>query len=54
MDETQMTEAARAAIAFTGGTGIKDMGKAINAKEAHPGETDFAKASAIVRGLLAG
>ena len=32
---------------------IKDMGKVVNAlKAAHPGEMDFAKASAIVKGLL--
>jgi uncharacterized protein YqeY len=43
------------AIASTGATGIKDMGKVVNAlKAAHAGEMDFAKASAIVKGLLAG
>ena len=31
------------------------MGKVVNAlKAAHPGEMDFAKASAIVKGLLSG
>ena len=55
MDETEVTAAARAAIAVTGAASVKDMGKVINAlKEAHPGEMDFAKASAIVRSLLAG
>ncbi len=55
MDETEVTAAARAAIAETGAASVKDMGKVINAlKEAHPGEMDFAKASAIVRSLLAG
>ena len=55
MNESEMTAAAQAAIAATGATGIRDMGKVINAlKEAHPGEMDFARASAIVRGLLAG
>ena len=55
MDEAEMSAAARGAIAATGATGVKDMGKVINAlKEAHPGRMDFARASAIVRSLLAG
>ena len=55
MDEAEVTAAARAAIAATGAASVKDMGKVINAlKEAHPGEMDFAKASAIVRSLLTG
>ena len=55
MDEAEVTAAARAAIASTGATSVKDMGKVVNSlKEAHPGEMDFAKASAIVRSLLAG
>ena len=55
LDEAEVTAAARAAIAATGAASVKDMGKVINAlKEAHPGEMDFAKASAIVRTLLAG
>ena len=50
-----MIAAAKAAIASTGATSIKDMGKVVNAlKAAHPGEMDFAKASAIVKGLLTG
>jgi uncharacterized protein len=55
MDEAEVTAAARAAIASTGATSVKDMGKVVNSlKEAHPGEMDFAKASAIVRSMLAG
>src|SRR5271157_1976105 len=55
MDEAEVTAAARAAIAATGATSVKDMGKVVNAlKEAHPGQMDFAKASAIVKTLLAG
>ena len=55
MDEQAVIAAAKAAIASTGATNVKDMGKVVNAlKAAHPGEMDFAKASAIVRGLLAG
>ena len=55
MDEAAVTAAAKAAIASTGATSVKDMGKVVNAlKTAHAGEMDFAKASAIVKGLLAG
>jgi uncharacterized protein len=55
MDEQAVIAAAKAAIASTGATGLRDMGKVINAlKAAHPGQMDFAKASAIVKGLLAG
>jgi uncharacterized protein YqeY len=55
MDEQAVTAAAKAAIASTGATSVKDMGKVVNALQAeHPGEMDFAKASAIVKGLLAG
>jgi uncharacterized protein len=55
MDEAAVTAAAKAAISATGASSIKDMGKVVNAlKEAHPGQMDFAKASAIVKGLLAG
>ena len=55
MDEAAVTAAARAAIAATGASSIKDMGKVVNAlKTEHAGEMDFAKASAIVKGLLTG
>ncbi len=55
MDEAEMTAAAKAAIAETGAASVKDMGKVVNAlKVAHPGQMDFAKASAIVKGLLSG
>ena len=55
MDEAAVTAAARAAIAATGAASIKDMGKVVNAlKETHPGQMDFAKASAVVKSLLAG
>ena len=55
MDENEMTAAAKAAIAATGAASVRDMGKVVNAlKEAHPGQMDFAKASAIVKSLLAG
>ena len=55
MDEGAVIAAAKAAIAATGAASIKDMGKVVNAlKEAHPGQMDFAKASAVVKSLLAG
>ena len=55
MDEPAVTAAAKAAIASTGAASVRDMGKVVNAlKTAHPGQMDFAKASAIVKGLLAG
>jgi uncharacterized protein len=55
MDEAAVIAAAKAAIAASGATSVKDMGKVVNAlKTAHPGEMDFAKASAIVKGLLSG
>jgi uncharacterized protein len=55
MDEAAVIAAARAAIASTGAASVRDMGKVVNAlKAAHPGQMDLAKASAIVKGLLAG
>jgi uncharacterized protein YqeY len=55
MDEASVIAAAKAAIASTGATSVKDMGKVVNAlKSEHAGEMDFAKASAIVKGLLTG
>ena len=54
MEEQAMTAAVRAAIAATGATSVRDMGKVVAAlRAAHPGEMDFARASAIVKGLLA-
>jgi uncharacterized protein YqeY len=53
MDEAGVTEAARAAIAETGASGMRDMGKVVAMlKEKYPGQMDFARASAIVKGLL--
>src|SRR6202044_2230570 len=55
MDEAAVIAAAKAAIASTGAASVRDMGKVVNAlKAAHPGQMDFAKASAIVKGLLGG
>ena len=53
MDEAAVKAAAEAAIAETGAASIKDMGKVVAALKAkYPGQMDFAKASAIVKGLL--
>jgi uncharacterized protein len=55
MDEAAIVAAAKAAIASTGAAGMRDMGKVLAAlKDGYPGQMDFAKASAIVKGLLAG
>lgn len=55
MDEAGIIAAAKAAIASTGAAGMRDMGKVVSAlKEGYPGQMDFARASAIVKGLLAG
>jgi uncharacterized protein YqeY len=55
MDEAAVIAAAKAAIASTGAAGMRDMGKVIAAlKDAYAGQMDFSKASAIVKGLLAG
>ena len=55
MDEAAITAAAKAAIASTGAAGMRDMGKVVAAlKDGYPGQMDFARASAIVKGLLAG
>jgi uncharacterized protein YqeY len=55
LDEAAVKAAAAAAIAEVGATSIKDMGKVVGALKAkYPGQMDFAKASAIVKGLLTG
>ena len=55
MDEAGMIAAAESAIALTNAASIKDMGKVVAAlKEAYPGQMDFARASAIVKGMLSG
>jgi uncharacterized protein YqeY len=55
MSEDDVRTAAQAAIAETGAAGVKDMGKVIGLlKQRHSGQMDFAKASGVVKGLLAG
>jgi uncharacterized protein YqeY len=53
LDDAAITAAAREAIAATGAASQKDMGKVIGAlKQKYAGQMDFAKASAIIKGLL--
>src|SRR5580692_11167912 len=53
MDEAAVIAAAKAAIASTGAVGMRDMGKVVTAlKESYPGQMDFTRASAVVKGLL--
>ncbi|AZO22281.1 MULTISPECIES: GatB/YqeY domain-containing protein [unclassified Mesorhizobium] len=53
LDDAAIMAAAREAIAVTGAASQKDMGKVIGAlKQKYAGQMDFAKASAIVKGLL--
>ena len=55
MDEDAIIAAATAAIASTGAAGMRDMGKVVAAlKQAYPGQMDFTRASAVVKGLLGG
>ena len=53
MDEAAVIAAAKAAIVSTGAVGMRDMGKVVTAlKERYPGQMDFTRASAVVKGLL--
>jgi len=55
MDEDAIIAAARAAIASSGAASMRDMGKVVAAlKQAYPGQMDFTRASAVVKGLLGG
>jgi uncharacterized protein YqeY len=54
MSEHEARAAIAVAITDTGAAGMKDMGKVMAAlKERHAGQMDFAKASGIVKGMLA-
>ena len=54
MSDDEVKAAIAAAISETGAAGMKDMGKVIGALKAkHAGKMDFAKASALVKGMLA-
>jgi uncharacterized protein YqeY len=53
LDEAEIEAAARAAIAETGSTSIKDLGKVMGAlRERHAGVIDLGRAGGIVRHLL--
>ncbi|MCG6122798.1 MAG: GatB/YqeY domain-containing protein [Microvirga sp.] len=55
LDEAETREAIRAEIAETGASSMKDMGKVIAAlRGKYAGRMDFAKASGVVKELLAG
>jgi uncharacterized protein len=55
MSEDEVKAAISAAIAETGAAGMKDMGKVIAVlKGKFAGKMDFAKASGLVKGMLAG
>ena len=55
MSEDEVKAAIDAAIAETGAAGIKDMGKVIGVlRGQYAGRMDFGKASALVKGALAG
>lgn len=54
MDEAETRAAISAAIAETGATGPKDMGKVMGALKArHAGQMDFSRANATIKELLA-
>jgi uncharacterized protein YqeY len=55
MSDEDAKVAAQSVIAETGAASMKDMGRVMAAlKERYAGQMDFAKASATVKGLLAG
>lgn len=55
LSEDDMKDAIKAAIAETGATAMKDMGKVVGTLKAkYTGQMDFAKASAMVKGALGG
>jgi uncharacterized protein YqeY len=55
MDEAAVAAAIADAVAATGATGMKDMGKVMAAlKEKYAGRMDFGKASAAIKAKLAG
>lgn len=55
MSEAEMTAAIDAAIAETGASAMKDMGKVVGVLKAKfAGQMDFAKASGMVKGKLGG
>jgi uncharacterized protein YqeY len=55
LSEAEVAAAVEQAVSETGASSIKDMGKVLGALKAkYAGQMDFAKASALVKGKLAG
>ena len=53
LDDAEVRAIATGLIAELGASGVRDMGKVMAAmRERHAGQMDFAKASALVKGLL--
>lgn len=53
MTDEEIAAAAQAAIAATGASGVRDMGKVVAAlRERHAGSMDFSRAAPIVKRLL--
>jgi len=53
MSDAEIAQAVDAAIAQSGATGAKDMGKVMGALKAkYSGQMDFAKAGAVIKGVL--
>ena len=53
MEDAEIAAAVKAAIAETGATGIKDMGKVMSVlRDRHPGVIDMARAGAVVKQQL--
>lgn len=55
MSEEEVAQAVQAAVAETGASGIKDMGRVMaELKARHAGQMDFAKVSGVVKQQLSG
>lgn len=55
LDDAEVAEAVVAAIAESGATGLRDMGKVVDVlKTKYPGRIDFGKASKLVKEKLGG
>ncbi len=53
LSDEEMRSACQKAVQDVGATGLRDMGKTMNAlKERYPGQIDFGRASSVVKGIL--
>ncbi|MEM7300721.1 MAG: GatB/YqeY domain-containing protein [Pseudomonadota bacterium] len=53
MDDTEVRQVCEKIVAEVDGSGLRDMGKCMNALKArYPGQLDIGKASSVVKGLL--